>query len=97
MKKYVILGLSCVLAATMFAGCRRNNMAETSTATKATTHATTQATTHPTTHPTHPSTHPTTKPTEHTTEATQMPSILPQNPSESTEPSGRTRHMPPKY
>lgn len=76
MKKYAILAMSFVMAATMLAGCRRNNITDTTAATShATTHTTTAATTRPTTRPTETTRH--TEPTRHT-DMTEMPSILPE-------------------
>lgn len=91
MKKYVILALSCILAAGIFTGCRRNDMNNTSV-------PSTQATTQPTTAPaTKPATHPTetVRPTESTTE-TETPTVMPTMPDgmDGTEGARRTR---PRY
>lgn len=91
MKKYVILALSCVLAAGMFAGCRRNDMTDTSApSTSATTQPTTAPTTAPTTRPTE-----TVRPTQNT-EPTQTPTEMPTLPG-TTDGTEGNRRVRPRY
>lgn len=97
MRKFAILAFSCLLIASIFAGCRRNNGAETSNPSGG---STTGNTTTATTSTTAPTTQ-TTRPTQNTTrpsEGTTTP-LMPEGPggTTGTDNEGRVRQTPPRY